>query len=253
MSKMPNNDSKGDKASGLIHFFGVVESIEGDPLELGRAKVRVINQTDNGTPPDTEKLQWCTVLGPITSPSNGTGASPTWLQIGTKVFGVYLDGKVKRMPLLIGTLYTIPGMDINKHGISKLARGENNLAKEIVGPEPESAYAAKYPYNKVIDTPGGHAIELDDTPGEERIHIYHKSGTYIEINKEGQTVRKSVGNDFQIVALDSDVYVGGKSNVYILGDTTVKIDGNYSIETGGNMDFKAGGNITMNGSKISLN
>lgn len=51
--------------------------------------------------------------------------------------------------------------------------------------EPTTAYNASYPYNQVIETEAGHVIELDSTPNAERIHLYHKSGTYIEIDVNG--------------------------------------------------------------------
>ena len=34
--------------------------------------------------------------------------------------------------------------------------------------EPEPAYNAKYPFNKVTESEAGHVMEIDDTPGGER-------------------------------------------------------------------------------------
>lgn len=45
-----------------------------------------------------------------------------------------------------------------------------------------TAYNAEYPYNLTYTTKAGHAIELDDTIGYERLHLWHKSGTYEEIS-----------------------------------------------------------------------
>jgi len=45
-----------------------------------------------------------------------------------------------------------------------------------------TAYATEYPYNTTYTTKSGHAIELDDTPGNERVHIWHRSGCYEEIS-----------------------------------------------------------------------
>ncbi|HET8688098.1 MAG TPA: hypothetical protein VFM18_15795, partial [Methanosarcina sp.] len=41
-----------------------------------------------------------------------------------------------------------------------------------------SPYNATYPNNKVYESPTGHVIEIDDTPNSERLHVYHKSGSY---------------------------------------------------------------------------
>lgn len=45
-----------------------------------------------------------------------------------------------------------------------------------------TAYGTLYPYNTTYTTKSGHAIELDDTPGHERLHIWHRSGCYEEIS-----------------------------------------------------------------------
>jgi len=50
---------------------------------------------------------------------------------------------------------------------------------------------SKYPNNSVIETKSGHVIEIDDTPGNERIRMYHKSGTYIDFRPDGSKVEKS--------------------------------------------------------------
>lgn len=248
------NALKNPAANGEDTFFiGIVEDID-DPLELGRVRVRIVNQNDNDTPTAKEDLQWCTVGMPLTSASiNGVGTSPTWIEIGSYVMGTYLDKKTKRQPFLQFTFNKIPGNDINKHDVSKLARGENILTKELLGPEPESAFGAKYPFNKTITTKGGHVIEIDDTPEAERIHVFHKSGTYMEIDHTGRMVRKVVGDDYQVVANNSEIHVEGKINVYIKGDATLKIDGNYTAEVAGTYTVKAGGNMKFEAPKIDLN
>jgi hypothetical protein len=45
-----------------------------------------------------------------------------------------------------------------------------------------TAYSTEYPYNTTYTTKSGHAIEIDDTPKHERIHIWHRSGCYEEIS-----------------------------------------------------------------------
>ncbi len=251
MGKLPGID-KG--AAGLQHFMGVIEDVEGDPLELGRVKVRIMNENDVDTPTPLEDMQWCTILMPMTTPSvEGVGTSPTWALVGSHVIGIYLDGMTKRLPLLIGTFNMIPENDINRHDVSKLARGENTVTIEQLGPEPASPFAAKYPHNKVVTTKGGHIIEIDDTEGEERLHIYHKSGSYVWIDKEGTMTRKVIGKDFQIVAKDSEVHIEGKSNVKIVGNSTITVEGNVVQEVSGTYKVKSGGIMSFEAPKINLN
>ena len=87
---------------------------------------------------------------------------------------------------------------------------------------------AKYPTNHVFETESGHYVEFDDTEGNERIHLYHKKGTFIEIDSAGNVIIKTVGNVTNIVAGNMDTYVKG----------------NYSVSAGGNIDVYAGKNLT---------
>ena len=88
--------------------------------------------------------------------------------------------------------------------------------------------SAKYPTNHVYETESGHYVEFDDTAGNERIHLYHKMGTFIEIDSAGNVIIKTVGNVTNIVAGNMDTYVKG----------------NYSISAGGNIDIYAKKNLT---------
>ena len=54
--------------------------------------------------------------------------------------------------------------------------------------QPSSGYNATYPYNKVYETEAGHIQEFDDTPGAERIHTRHKTGTSLEWLANGDQV-----------------------------------------------------------------
>jgi len=246
---MKKNLTSGEEA----FFIGIIEDID-DPLELGRVRVRIVNQNDTDTPTPTENLQWCTIGMPLTSASlGGVGTSPTWLLVGTYVVGSYLDKKTRRQPFLQFSFNKIPGNDINKHDVSKLARGENPIVKELLGPEPESAYDARYPFNKVITTAAGHVIEIDDTPEAERIHIYHKSGTYVEVDHTGRMVRKVAGDDYQIMAGDSEIHVEGKVNIFVKGDATLKVDGNHTTEVAGTYTVKSGGAMKFEAPRIDLN
>lgn len=82
-------------------------------------------------------------------------------------------------------------------------------------PNPVDIYAAVYPYNKVMASESGHIIEIDDTPEHERIHIFHRSGTFDEMQPNGDRVMKTFGNSYRITYLD-DYYLclGSKHETY---------------------------------------
>jgi len=103
--------------------------------------------------------------------------------------------------------------------------------------EPKVPWQAIYPYNHVHQTESGHIVEMDDTPNWERMHWYHRTGTFTEIHPTGIRVDKVVNNYYDIVLgarythIEASDYttVDGSQENYILGNRTDKVDGDYSI------------------------
>lgn len=91
-----------------IGWFGIVEDIK-DPVEMGRIKVRIhhFHAQDYKLLP-TDKLPWAIQLMPVISASHGgTGISPTGLQVGSWVYGIFLDGRRGQFPMVMGTIHGI--------------------------------------------------------------------------------------------------------------------------------------------------
>jgi hypothetical protein len=206
---------------------------------------------------------------------DAVGISPTGIAVGTYVFGFYLDSEEKNTPMIFGTYhkksrYPEPGgSSMNQeiypgerselyNDVAGLARGIQTLPKEYIKGknviEPGSSYNAEYPHNTTYTTKSGHAIEIDDTPGAERIHIWHKSGSYEEIDHTGQRVRKTVGDDYEIVIKDKNVLIKGNANVEIAGNINIIINGNSNIEINGNSNIKCDKDMSITSTgKLSLN
>ena len=221
---------------GFRWFLGFVESID-DKDKLGHVKVRVPDI--HGDMP-IEDLPYATMMMPTNSASlYGVGISPTGIKVGTMVVGFFADGNEHNVPIIMGTINKINENDENKHDVSKLAREINSISKKPFGIEPASAYKSKYPYNKTFTTESGHAIELDDTPGAERIHVYHKSGTYVEIDPTGRMVTKVMGDDYEVVVKNKNVLVAGNVKVQVNGNVDIKVNGSYNVTSSGNMKFTA--------------
>lgn len=224
-------------------FMGVVEDTN-DPLKGGRLKVRVLNEHFDRV--STEDLPWATVMLPVTSGSfDGIGTAPVGaIQNGTHVIGFYADGASKRIPVVMGTL-TFP--ERNGGDTSYLAKGQGPIQKQRVDGEPASAYAAEYPYNATHTTRSGHAIEVDDTPGAERIHVYHKSGAYVEIFPDGQIVTKSPANNVEVTVQDKQILVER-------GDMDVKVSrGGVTIDALGHILVTSATRIDIIAPKVGIN
>lgn len=162
----------------------------------------------------------------------------------------------------------------NESDVSRLARGsisgtpveqkrrslitKREAADSFVS-EPQTQYNAKYPFNKVTETISGHAIEIDDTPDFERIHIFHCSGSFIEIHPDGSFVVKSKKTITHLAGEDSNQIIGGNQRthiaensdtsimknltIFVHGDGKVKIDGNAEISVGGDANLTVDGNF----------
>ena len=111
--------------------------------------------------------------------------------------------------------------------------------------EPTSPYAASYPNNNVMETSSGHIKEYDDTSGQERIHEYHKAGTFYEIDKDGNKVTRVVGNNYDIIAGTNYVKVRGDVNLTIDSNCKTRIKGNYDIEVDGDKTEVIKGKLTQ--------
>ena len=103
--------------------------------------------------------------------------------------------------------------------------------------EPKVPWAAIYPYNHVHQTESGHIIEMDDTPNWERLHWYHRTGTFTEIHPTGIKVDKIINNYYDIILgarythIEANDYttVDGSQENYILGNRVDKVDGDWSV------------------------
>ncbi len=95
---------------------------------------------------------------------------------------------------------------------------------------PTAAIDSKYPFNHAFQSESGHIQEFDDTPGAERVHTFHRAGTFEEWHPKGDTMRKVVGTDFEIVEGDDDLLVKGNLNITVNQEARVRVNGLIDVE-----------------------
>lgn len=289
----------------LVWFIGVVENNVDERLE-GRVQVRAFGFHGTATQIPTIHLPWATPISGSYDPNYPIPPLNSWvfgffldgydaqqpMLLGllptqfTESINPQLNGwgNIDTVDYHLKAQGSRPE-DLGQPNRSRLARGEDLHNTYLVDAnatrvdnvssssgntwsEPGIAYGAKYPYNRVIETAGGHSIELDDTPGAERIMIYHKAGSYVQIDTSGTTTTKSTGDKYDINEENMHVYVGGRCDVVIKGDAYVKVEGskleeisgdyktivhgNYDLDVGGHGNFNISDTLQVRGARTHL-
>ena len=111
--------------------------------------------------------------------------------------------------------------------------------------QPLPVYGAKYPFNKVLETESGHIQEFDDSPGYERIHTYHRSGTYSEIDPQGTQVNFIVGDSFTLMERNGCLHVSGECNITVDGNVNLLARSDANIEVSNNANIRVGNNVDL--------
>ena len=259
----------------FVWFTGVVEDVN-DPEMLSRVRVRCFgfHDANKGLIP-TSALPWSSVMGSTSSAHvSGIGNTVHGLVQGTWVVGFFRDGPSAQDPVVMGTIgSTYDKAPNSTNGFSDpdgqyptkqqgdegyidtnaLSRGVNTVSRTVDTTinEPESAFAAEYPHNKVTETTSGHLVEIDDTPGAERIRVRHTSGTHVEFFPNGDLV-SSAANRYTVTQGNDSIHVTGTVNIFVDGTTnvtcpTTNITGDVNI-TG---DLTISGTSTAAGDHIS--
>jgi hypothetical protein len=235
-----------------------------DPETLGRIRVRIYGVHSESTIDiPNEDLPWAQVVAPVIQGGNDSVGNILGIQVGALVFGFFLDGQHSQLPLVLGA--------IPKEGdVNPMTVGTHSkyTADETIG-EPDDPSAAVYPNNLVFQTSAGHVKEYDNTDSAERIRELHKSGTFYQVNPDGDFVEHIVKDRYTVIAGNDAIHVTGNVNIFVdtnanitvggnvlvtASDGTVTIDTPTSVLTGNlNVDgnIVAQGEVTGNGIQLS--
>lgn len=233
---------KRDKHSNRDKFYGFyrgeVVDVD-DDFGVGRIKVEVFGVFDDLSP---DQIPWAIYADPFMGGQEDLGGFFV-PDIGSHVWVFFEEGD-HTQPVYFA------GAPARPHGPSERSNGT-------------------YPRNKVFKTKAGHYIEIDDTPEDTRIKLYHTSGTETLIDHGGNVFQYIVGNVTQEIEGNVDQTVRGNVDRLIAGNLTEEIQGdytrningsasdsisgNYSRSTSGNVTEDAGGNMALTASRIDLN
>lgn len=261
---------EGDLASGAVSYD---ESLNpGSDASFPALNEWIENETEAFQDPNGE-FPRCNY---VDKPDTNKLATGDVFELEDTIFTFKLNAREGEGPPLGGT-FTDAGVP------EDATRNEVDITLEIPTAfegepwdEPEPAWCTIYPYNKVFETESGHVVEYDDTEGHERIQIYHRTGTYIEIDQNGSVTRRTMGDSYNLIEKNSYTRIGkdatitiaapqreegagvtedyptrlkifveeGSAEVEVMGDVRMKVHENMQMEVLKDFHLKAR-NITM--------
>ena len=273
-----------DNISQFFWFMGIVEDRQ-DPLQMGRVRVRTLEQTKDKSILPTSDLPWAQVVVNNSASMGDVGVSATGYVEGSLVVGFYIDGFEKQKPVIFGSIPGFPQQrgdknaghsdprgvypkEVRRPDVNSLARNRTinemgdkkhpsielreKQADDLIG-EPIPERKTVYPYASVMETESGHIQEFDDTLGSERICTMHRTGTMYEMHHNGDMVTHVakdnysviMGSDSVRIRGDVKVYVDGDSYLYVRGDADMQVEGNFTHNVKGDYTLDVGGNISI--------
>ena len=196
-----------------------------------------------------------------------TATNPNFRE-GTRHVDVAAAGRDQFTVPTVNEDLTIDAVTFNTFSEPRVANSDNTIS---------GTYKPTYPLNHVYETETGHLLEFDDTPDHARINIFHNSGTYMELSKNGTRVNHTAGdehntalNRFTNIKDNETLTVNGSMKILVNTDRIegqnfdIQIDDganlNIQVDRGaanivvkGNVNLKADGDLNANAANISLN
>lgn len=143
--------------------------------------------------------------------------------------------------------------EINKTIVFKKEAGELKEVSIAGGgswDQPRTSYDAAYPFNHVMQTESGHVLEFDDSPNAERVHLYHRKGTFLEVDPNGSQINRIVGDGYEILERNGYIKINGSCNVTIDGAHNIIVGNALNVEVSGaaNINIYNDANLNVSGS-----
>lgn len=99
--------------------------------------------------------------------------------------------------------------------------------------------------NRATVTASGHTLEMDDTPGNERIILKHNTGNGVEVRPDGSMII-AAGNQTISVTRNQTIVIEGNANIIYGGNVDMQVAGDYNLSVAGNYNLSVGENRNEN-------
>jgi uncharacterized protein involved in type VI secretion and phage assembly len=233
---------------GEKRYWGKYRAIvtdDKDPERLGRVKLRVPEILGQQIVTD---WAWPIALPYGGGPDYGKFSVPP---VGSGVYAEFESGLVDR-PLFCGVWYghpkgqpSDPPKLTREDGQTKFSDDDSTKSPKgddtfIAGDcsqqqQPKSPAAPKYPSNQVLKTKeNGVIVEIDDTPGKSRVHIWHgPSKSWLELDHKGELSIRVADNAYTLVEKDDRHHVKGSQHTAAEKNLTYRAGADYHLQIAG--------------------
>lgn len=123
----------------------------------------------------------------------------------------------------------------NQSSINQAARGGGSHQLSVGGSVADvnlnldPGIETYYTKADIRETASGHVIELNDTPGGERVLIKHKTGAGVELRPDGTVLVVSTKNKVEVCHGSNEVIVEGEANLTYKGNLNLNVTGDFNV------------------------
>lgn len=197
--------------------------------------------------PDDDDDAWsmCYSRGPALCDYTGSASDSSIPGIGRS-----LDDETCRLKGDVSATVPSTQSALKDNDGDKISESPDIILVELEAPE--TLNSGSYPDNQCFKTASGIVIELDDTEAANRIHIWHPSGTYLEMGHEGQLNQRqskkweeTQGDCTHVTGGDEIKHVGGSQRTHIAGKRIEQVDGLY-MSKARRLAFEGNTQISLN-------
>lgn len=216
-----NRSAQGPRDTPNLYRAEVVDNE--DPDRYCRVKLKIFGVTDEGAGKDT--TVWAEVMQGTTPGIDKMIGVSSILQVGTMVWCM-LENNDPNKPVVVGVL-----------------SGKGDMSDALAGD--------KYINAQSLYTKSGHKIVIDDSEGDEFIYIFHRTGTYMKIDHNGDIWVNGVRDCQFDIARDVTWNIGRHLTVNVDGNETVNIKGTstWTVDGDRTCNFNANETNTTQGNR----
>lgn len=111
--------------------------------------------------------------------------------------------------------------------------------------QPLAPFGGQYPFAKVYESESGHLMVFDDSSGNESISLYHRTGTFTDVDANGTQVNKIIGDGYVVIDRNGFISIAGKCNITVGGGATVLVQGDCDLEVKGTTTATLRGEVNL--------